>query len=123
LLDESSIKNDVDMIWASSKGMHMLTTSQLQNYKIDCDKFMPQATSYKRNGIKDFQQYITEMVKPFLIKLQLRGIKITFDLKLSSTELARDLCCDWKVYESIFYHIMSNAVKYSPSNSEIQVII
>lgn len=117
------LKNDVDMIWASSKGMHMLTASQLQNYKIDCDKYKAIAVSYKTKGVGDFQQYITEFMKPFQIKLKFRSIKIVLDIKFGPSAITSDLCTDWKMYESVFYHLMQNAIKYSPTNSEIKVTI
>ncbi len=52
----------------------MLTTSQLQNYKIDCDKFKAIAASYKSRGVKNFSEYITEFLKPFEIKLKFRRV-------------------------------------------------
>lgn len=68
------------MIWASSKFMHMLNTSQLQTYKIDCGKFKPTAASYKKKGVADFCEYLKEFVIPFEIKLKIRDIKILFNV-------------------------------------------
>jgi hypothetical protein len=74
------------MIWASSKSMHMLTTSQLQTYKIDCDKFKPTAASYKKKDVADFCEYLNDFVKPFEIKLKIRSIRIKFDVKMTLEE-------------------------------------
>lgn len=42
---------------------------------------------------------------------------------MNLNERLADICTDWKVFESVFYHLMSNAVKYSPTNSIITVRI
>jgi K+-sensing histidine kinase KdpD len=64
-----------------------------------------------------FSQYISTFLKPFQVKLNSKNVNIELDTQLNDG----DLCTDWKIYEGIMYHLMANAVKYSPPNSEIQL--
>lgn len=70
----ATIKSEVDVIWASSKAMHLLTTSQLQNYQIDCDKLKPVAFNYKTLGFGNFNDYLQAYLKPFEIKLKTKRV-------------------------------------------------
>jgi hypothetical protein len=45
-LADDPLCNEINAVWAASQCMHMLTTSQLQNYQIDCDKLKPVATPF-----------------------------------------------------------------------------
>lgn len=125
---QDTIKNEIDMIWSVSKGMQMLTSSQLINYQIDNNRYPLDCSQFKQSTFID---YLMNFVEPFLIKMKLRDIKFQFDDKpllksLFENEmhknpniqsLARDkLCTDFQIYESILYHLLSNAIKFSPSN-------
>lgn len=57
---------------------------------------------------------------PFEIKIKNRRIEIVLDLLFDSLT---DLFTDWKLFDCAFYHLMSNAVKYSPNNANIKVTI
>jgi len=35
--------------------------------------------------------------------------------------ILENLCTDYKIYESIFYHLIQNAIKYSPTEGKIKV--
>ena len=41
---QNPVKNEVDIIWSAAKAMFILTTSQLQNYQIDCSRYKMKAT-------------------------------------------------------------------------------
>lgn len=36
--------------------------------------------------------------------------------------IKNELCTDYKLYKSIFFHLMTNACKYSPPNGQIKLI-
>jgi signal transduction histidine kinase len=43
-------------------------------------------------------------------------------LSIDQNEVIKDnLCTDYKIYESIFYHLMQNAIKYSPTEGIIKI--
>lgn len=60
------IKQEVDVIWASSKAMMTLTSSQLQNYQIDCNRYQANCGKVQFNSFRD---YFMATMKPYKIKM------------------------------------------------------
>jgi len=42
-------------------------------------------------------------------------------IPIDSNSVEKYLCCDWQIYEQIFFHIMANAIKYSNPDQTIVV--
>lgn len=61
------------------------------------------------------------MLRPYLIKSQIRQVEIEFDFSRIDVFQKEQMCTDWKMYESGLIHLVSNAVKYSPPNSVIVI--
>jgi len=68
------------------------------------------------------------MFHPFVVKMASKKIRFEFknlfnenDYFKNGHSLNRNLCTDFKLYESVFFHLMQNAIKYSPKESVITV--
>ena len=77
-----------------------------------------------------------EFMRPFKIKMMSKYIELDYcynefddlingdDVFVSIDQddrIKEQLCTDYKIYESIFFHLMQNAIKYSPVEGTITV--
>lgn len=67
------------MIWSSSKAMHQLTTSQLQNYQMECNRYKPLASAFcsEDQRINSLTAYLNEFLLMFMVKLQSRRLQLS----------------------------------------------
>jgi hypothetical protein len=63
-----------------------------------------------------------EFMLPFAKMATDRQIKLKYKI-LDGMEEKMRLCLDWRVYKSILYHIVSNAVKFSNNQGKIGIEI
>ena len=106
----------MDVIWSSSKAMELMTASQLQHYQIDCKQYQPKlAVQY----IQDFKSYLSNFIKMFDYSMESK--KVTKNLDINTLGLRLKFYTDMRLYESILFHIFSNAVKFSPSGSVVTI--
>lgn len=114
------ILKEIDIVWASSQGMHMLTTSQLETYKLECNKLQPIAFNCRFKGQSGFREYMNQLLTSFAIKLSSRRSKI---ILRGDLEHLNEVCTDFNLFKSILYHLMQNAIKHSPSDNCIDIEI
>ena len=77
-----------------------------------------------------------KFLEPFRIKMKNRSISLEYDETklvdlINDTDLfqsidqneliKKNLCTDFKIYESILFHLLQNAIKFSPSFSTVSV--
>lgn len=63
-----------------------------------------------------------EFMLPFNKTVADRQIKVKYKILESMSETTK-FCLDWRVYKSILYHIVSNAVKFSNNQGKIGIEI
>jgi hypothetical protein len=69
-----------EMIWASSKHMFMLTNSELAHWDIDRKQYCLRPTTFDpANRFENFEEYLRSLLRPYMIKSQVRQITIVFD--------------------------------------------
>lgn len=70
-----------------------------------------------------------DFLQPFQVRLDKRNIQLKLDdsklkqLEDSDLSISDIICTDFAIYESIFFHIFRNAIKYTPSNSLVTIEI
>jgi signal transduction histidine kinase len=112
------------MIWASSKHMFMLTNSELVHWDIDRKQYSLEPTTFDpANRFETFEEYLRSLLRPYMIKSRIRQITIKFDFSRIFYLTRAQMHTDWKMYEFCLIHLVSNAVKYSPTDSVIKIEI
>ena len=70
-----------------------------------------------------FNVYLEELLKQFQFSMSQKSVKPLFELQVVEAEEMPLIFTDYKIYESIFFHIFSNAVKFTKAKSVIKIQI
>lgn len=110
----SFVQTQMDIIWSSSKAMEFMTASQLQHYQIDCKQYEPKL---KLQFLSDIESYLTNFVSIFEYSMTVKQVTPCFAINKQWSRLK--FYVDMRLYESIIYHLFTNAVKFSPNGGII----
>ena len=111
------MNNCATVIWSNSKMLEFMTMSQLDYLKLSNRFFY----SYKLPD-KSLKLELEEFLLCFRKVIADR----TLDFRVKILENLNDdvsFFCDWRVYKSVLYHIMSNAIKFCNSKGKIGLTI
>lgn len=105
------------VIWSNSKLLEMLTISQL-----DCMRLQSLQHYNYKPSIKSLRDEISEFMLPFNRIIKERNLMVRSKILEGMSEETK-FCLDWRVYKSILYHIMQNAIKFSNNQGKIAIEI
>ena len=69
----------IDVIWSSAKLMHLLTLSQIIQYKIYCKQFTVQP---EKPHFLTLEQFLVDFLKPFQVNLKAQGMTIEMNIAI-----------------------------------------
>ena len=119
--NDQYLKN-IEVIWSSAKLMHLLTLSQIIQYKIYCKQFTVQP---EKSIFPTLEQFLVDFLKPFQINLRAKGMTIEMNIAVRNLlnsqeqEINKYFWTDWQVYKCILFHLVQNAIKHGSKNSLI----
>lgn len=111
------MNNCATVIWSNSKMLEFMTMSQLDYLKLSNRCFY----SYKLPD-KPLKEELEEFLLCFRKIISDRGLEFRVKI-LDNLDDATSFCCDWRVYKSVLYHIMSNAIKFCNSKGKMGLTI
>lgn len=101
------------IIWSNSKLLEYMTISQLDYLKLQSRNFYTYAKPELPiiDEIMQFLLAFRKMIKERQLEFK---HKIIQDLDPKTK-----FCLDWRIYKSILYHILSNAIKFCNSKGQV----
>ena len=105
------------IVWSNSKLLELLTISQL-----DYMKLQSQESYHYKISEKPLKVEIAEFLLPFRKMIADRQIQLKLKVLPGMNESTR-FCLAWRVYKSILYHIVYNAIKFSKNQGKIGIQI
>ena len=70
---------------------------------------------------KFFKEFITEFLSCFEVNIKDKKLEIEIEDQILVNPQA--ICTDFKIYKSILFHIVSNAVKFSKQGQKIKILL
>lgn len=101
------------VIWSNSKLLEYMTMSQLDYLKLSSRHYY----TYQKSA-KPLNTEILEYLLPFRKMIKERHLEFKTKIVEKMPEKT-SFCLDWRVYKSILYHILSNAIKFCNSKGKI----
>jgi len=106
--------------------MHLMTLSQVLHFKHNCGELESVATELKSKG---FLSHMEFFMLPFQIQLDEKELTIDFTFEYAGKvhddtmmeNLLPKMCADYRIYNCIMFHLISNAIKHCPMKSRIRV--
>lgn len=111
------ISDCATVIWSNSKMLEFMTISQLDYLKLNNRSFY----HYKESD-KPLKEELNDFLLCFRKIINDRGLEFRVQL-IEKMPDATTFCCDWRVYKSVLYHILSNAVKFCNSKGKMGLTI
>jgi signal transduction histidine kinase len=94
---------------------------------MECNRYKPLASAFWVEGqrINSLTAYLNEFLRMFMVKMQSRRLQLSVlvDFGIEVEQQCRSICTDLNVFNSILFHLVSNAVKYSDEDSKIEILV
>ena len=98
-------------VQSSCELLRLMTMSQIQYFKYICGVLILKPVDLREIT---FETYLSDFIAHFQTDIETKSLKVQFKVLNSlDEEPCAKSYLDWGVYESILYHLISNAIKHS----------